>query len=132
MGEKPGVVLYFDVLPALRFLDYEQKGKLFEAILEYGESEKIPDFSDDPLLGMAWCFVGPRIDRDGESYGEKKEQRKYAAYCREAKKNGISPLSFDEWKTASEDERKRSISADDRKTSNDIENASSNEKGASK
>lgn len=124
MGDKPGVVLYFDVLPALGFLNYEQKGKLFEAILEYGDCEKVPDFSEDPLLGMAWCFVGPRIDRDGESYGEKKEQRKYAAYCREVKKNGATPLTFDEWKAASEDERKRSISADDRKASNNNESAS--------
>lgn len=124
MGEKPGVVLYFDVLPALRFLTNEQKGRLFEAILEYGESEKIPDFSDDPLLGVAWCFVGPRIDRDGEIYGEKKEQRKFASYCREAKKNGAVPLTFDEWKTASDDERKSSMIPDERKASRNIEKPS--------
>ena len=121
MGDRPGMVFYFDIIPALKYLSNEQKGKLFEAMLEYGMNDKSPDFSDDPLLGMAWCFVGPRIDRDGESYGEKKEQRKYATYCREAKKNNITPLTYDEWKKCSEDERKGSISADNRKSSTDIE-----------
>lgn len=121
---KPGVVLYFDILPALKFLSYDQKGKLFEAILEYGESGKSPDFAEDPLLGMAWCFVGPRIDRDGESYGVKAEQRKYAVYCREAKKANVSPLSFDDWRKSSEDERKRSLSTDERNVSTDNESTS--------
>ena len=121
MGDRPGMVFYFDIIPALKYLSNEQKGKLFVAMLEYGMNDKSPDFSDGPLLGMAWCFVGPRIDRDGESYGEKKEQRKYATYCREAKKNNITPLTYDEWKKCSEDERKGSISADNRKSSTDIE-----------
>ena len=64
MSDRPGVVLYFDVLPALKYLDVKQKGRLFEAILEYAENGKAPDFSDDPILGLAWCFIGPRIDRE--------------------------------------------------------------------
>lgn len=126
MSDRPGVVLYFDVLPALKYLEINQMGRLFQAILEYGENGKIPDFSDDPILGLAWCFIGPRIDRDGESYGEKQDQRKYAVYCREAKKNGVAPLSFDNWKNCPEDERKRSISTDDRKVSTDNENTTEN------
>ena len=132
MNEKPGVVLYFDVLPALKFLSNEQMGKLFKAILEYGESERTPDFADDPLLGMAWCFVGPRIDRDGESYGEKKEQRKYAVYCREAKKCNVTPMVFDEWRRSTDKDRKNSLSPDNRNPSEDNGSASSPEKGASK
>lgn len=128
MGDRPGVVLYFDVLPALRFLNYEQKGRLYEAILVYGESGKIPDFSEDPMLGMAWCFVGPRIDRDGESYTEKQEQKKYAVYCREAKKNNMVPLTFEEWKLRTDDERKSLLSADDRKVSPDDRKTSSDTK----
>lgn len=64
MSDRSGVVLYFDVLPALKYLDVKQKGRLFEAILEYAENGKAPDFSDDPILGLAWCFIGPRIDRE--------------------------------------------------------------------
>lgn len=129
---KPGVVLYFEIRPAFRFMTDEQKGKLFEAILDYGEIGQEPEFTEDPLLGAVWCLIRPRIDRDGEIYGEKKEQRKYANYCREAKRSGINPISFDDWKSLSEDERKRSIIPDDRKVSNDNDSVSSNNERASK
>ena len=37
MKEKPGVMIYFDVLPVLTHLSIEEKGMLFEAILNYAK-----------------------------------------------------------------------------------------------
>ena len=104
MPERPGVILYFDVRPALRYLNYEQQGRLFEAMLDYGENGTLPNF-EDPLLGMAWSFVQPRIDRDGVSYGLVVEQKKYAGYCSAAKRKKLVPISFDEWKDLPEESR---------------------------
>lgn len=101
---RPGVMIYFDMMPAMKFLSYEQKGRLLEAILKYAESGEEPYF-DDPMLGMAWYFIAPRIDKDGEVYDEKVEQKKYAVYCREAKKKETTPLSFEEWRQLPEEQR---------------------------
>ena len=104
-------MIYFDMLPAMKFLDYEQKGRLLEAILLYAENGTEPEF-EDAMLGMAWYFIAPRIDKDGEVYDEKVEQKKYAVYCREAKKKEMAPLPFDAWKELSEDERQHLLSND--------------------
>lgn len=50
MMAKPGVMFYFDVRPCIRRLDVEDKGRLFEAILDYGELGVAPDF--DGALGV--------------------------------------------------------------------------------
>lgn len=92
---KPGVMFYFDIRPCIKRLGYEDKGRLFEAILDYGQSGTIPEF--DGVLGIAWDFIQPRLDRDTERYGQKTDKSKYAVYVREAKKHGISPLPFEEW-----------------------------------
>lgn len=75
----------------------EQRGILFDAILEYAECGVEPTFCDDTMK-MAWAFVRPRTDRDGMNYNLKVAKSKYAVYCREAKKEGKEPLSFTDWK----------------------------------
>lgn len=99
-------MLYFSIRPSLNFLNREQLGDLFLAILDYAEYGTKPDFID-PLLGMAWSFVSSGIDRDWEAYLEKVDKRKYAAYCREAQKHQLEELSFEDWRALSDDERKR-------------------------
>ena len=106
MPPRPGVLFYFDIRPALKFLSDEQNGQLFVAILEYGEYGTLPNF-EDPLLNMAWSFVLPRIDRDAEAYDDKVEQKKYAGYCSAAKRKGLEPIPSDDWKALSDEERKR-------------------------
>lgn len=59
---RPGVMFYFDVRPCLKRLTDEDKGRLFEAILDFGEFGVIPDF--DGALGVAWDFIQPRIERE--------------------------------------------------------------------
>lgn len=84
MAQRPGIMLYFSVRPALKRLSAEQKGQLFDAILDYGESGLLPDF--DGVLGVCWDFIQPMIDKDAENYREKCDKAKKAVETRWAKK----------------------------------------------
>ncbi len=99
MANRPGVIVYFDDLrPAMKLLKIEQVGALFIAMLDYAESGLAPDFKGDAIVQMVFEMLRPKIDRDNERYGETVTQKQYAVYCREARRNGHEPLSFDEWK----------------------------------
>lgn len=88
-------MLYFNTRPALQWLSNEEKGILFEAILNYGELEVVPEF--EGLLGMAWSFIQPLLDRDAASYETTVKKRRYAGYCKSCKEKGVEPLSMDTW-----------------------------------
>lgn len=107
---KPGVMFYFDVRKCLKRLSLEEKGRLFEAILDYGEFGAVPEV--DGMLGIAWDFIQPRIDMDDERYTKQVEQKQYASYSREAKRRGASVISIEKWRSLTDDERDRLISAD--------------------
>ena len=77
MGKQPGVMLYFDIRPCLERLTMDQQGQLFRAILDYGEWGIEPDF--EYMLGIAWDFIRPRLDRDRERYEERVRQCEEAA-----------------------------------------------------
>ena len=62
MGKRPGVMLYFDLRPSLKLLSTEDRGRLFDAILDYAELGVVPEL--DGMLAMAWEFIRPRIDKD--------------------------------------------------------------------
>lgn len=68
-------MFYFEIRPSLNLLSLEQKGKLFEAILDYAQYGVVPEFESEPLLGMAWCFITPRLDKDRERYQQISESR---------------------------------------------------------
>ena len=107
---KPGVMFYFDIRPCLKRLNTEEKGQLFEAVLDYGESGREPDFGG--MVGVAWDFIKPSIDRDAGRYEKLVLQKQYAAYARETKKRDQTPVSFEEWKLMDDNERYRLISDD--------------------
>ena len=86
MKERPGVLLYFSLRPAIKRLTLEEKGALFEAILDYAQNGVYPDF--DGVLGIGWDFVQPLIDADGEAYRDKCEKAKKAIET-----VGLTPLS---------------------------------------
>ena len=95
--QKPGVMIYFDsIRPALTRLNDEQCGSLFRAILDYAEYGVITDL--EPITGMVFDLLRPKIDRDSDRYEESREQRQHAVYAREAKRRGEQPLSFSEWR----------------------------------
>ena len=82
MAEKgrPGVMLYFDLRPCLKRLSNQEKGQLFEYILDYAEFGEVPEA--EGLVGVAWDFIKPRIDHDAERYEEVSERRRQAAQKR--------------------------------------------------
>lgn len=100
MAERPGIMVYFDLLDTLKEYTTEEAGELFLAMLAYGTTGAIPKF-DDRGMRTIWKSVQQKIDRDNEKYHGTVEARQYATYCREYKrKNGeeSKPLSFDDWK----------------------------------
>lgn len=107
---QPGVMFYFDIRPCIKRLTVEEKGQLFEAILDYSELGVSPDF--EGMLGIAWDFIFPKLDRDSELYDHKVAQRQYAVYVREARKRDTVPIPFNEWVCLSDDEKNRLLSAD--------------------
>ncbi len=97
--ERPGVMLYFDaVRPAISRLDETQCGALLRAVVDYAQYGVVPEL--DPMTGLAFDILVPKIDRDAERYEESREQRQYAAYTREKKRSGEQPLSIAEWRLA--------------------------------
>lgn len=92
-NNKPGVMIYFETGRAIKALDYETKGRLFEAIMEYAENGTSPAF--DGVLAAIWPFVANGIDRDSNKYAETVTKRKRAAYAKwwedYAKENGLDP-----------------------------------------
>ena len=92
---RPGIMIYFDMLGPIRVLSDEDKGRLFLAMLEYGQDGTVPQF--DGMLALAWGFIKPKIDKDEEEYNMSVLRRKYATVCRERKRKGEPDISFDEW-----------------------------------
>ena len=107
---RPGIMLYFDIREPLSWLPDADKGKLFDAIMEYGEFGVVPEFQG--MLAMAWGFIKPKLDKDEESYENAKSQRKYAAWCKKRGSVGLPKIGIEEWLGMDEDERKRRETTD--------------------
>ena len=108
--QKPGVMLYFELRPSLRRLSSRERLALYDAIMDYGEWGVVPDFTGK--LAVAWDFVQPKLDRDDEAYLRNVQQRRYALYARECKRDGAEPLSYKEWRVSKDSEAERPTSGD--------------------
>lgn len=95
--ERPGTMLYFDLLPIVQCLSKEAAGSLLVAMLEYGKDGIIPDFSASEGLNVAWVHVKQMIDRDNERYANRILRHTYGAYKREMQRRNEEPLPFEEW-----------------------------------
>ena len=95
MKKKPGVMIYFELRAMLKLLPDEEKGKLFEAILEYGETGCIRELSD--TLRIVWPLIQNRLDSDSLRYNLVGLKRRYAAYVRWAKEHFEEPKSYADW-----------------------------------
>lgn len=93
---RPGIIIYFELRPALEMLDDGERGKLFMAMLNYAEWGELPEL--EGLGKMAWSFIQPKLDLDNQRYELKCEKSRYAVYCREIQKSEGVPLSFEEWR----------------------------------
>ena len=107
---RPGIMLYFDILEPIRVLPDAEKGRLLVAMLEYGQSGIVPEFTG--MLALAWGFVKPKLDRDGETYENAKVQRKYAAFCKRRTTLNLPKIPFEEWMSLTEYERERMVTTD--------------------
>ena len=58
---KTRIVLSYDLRQPLELLSYEERGRLFTAILDYLESGRAPGFTG--ALAMAFCFIRQDLDR---------------------------------------------------------------------
>lgn len=110
MAKKPGILLYFEIKEPLKKLSNSDKGRLLDAILEYGESGTEPKFSGK--LGIVWGFLKPKLDRDAATYDRTAQKRQYAVFCRELKRKGGTEITFEEWSALSDEERKDLLSCD--------------------
>ena len=107
---RPGIMLYFDILEPIRVLSDADKGRLLVAILEYGQTGKVPVF--EGMLALAWGFVKPKIDRDSEEYNRTVLKRQYATFCRDRKKKDEPEISFEEWMMTIDNQSYQMISHD--------------------
>ncbi len=95
MAERPGIILYFDMVAPLKRLGYEDKGRLLEAMLEYGQFGVVPEL--DGVLPFIWDCIQPKLDADAKRYRKTVFQKTHASYCAKEKKAGRVPVDFDEW-----------------------------------
>ena len=109
---RPGIMLYFDILEPIQELPDAEKGQLLVAMLEYGQSGKIPEFNGKLGLTLAWGFIRPKLDKDSEEYNKTVLKRQYATFCRDRKKKGEPEVSFDEWMMTIDDQSYQMISSD--------------------
>ena len=104
---RPGIMVYFSILEPLMMLSDEDKGRLFVAMLTYGKDGVVPEFSGP--LGIAWSFVQPTIDKDGQRYDDMRLQREYAIFCKKRKKIWMPKILFEDWVLMSDEEKKRAL-----------------------
>ncbi|MBQ3284983.1 MAG: hypothetical protein IJH40_04995 [Ruminococcus sp.] len=86
MKKPKGFFTYFHHSALVNHLTDEQAGRLYKALLLYGDEEIEPDFSDDRTCALAFIVFKEEIDLNFEKYAEVCENRSKAAKEREAKK----------------------------------------------
>ena len=77
--QKIGMVVYFDWRKAMKSMSNEQKGKLFDYILEYGEKlykGELIEPPQDEYVAFAFNFMQGQLDRDYQKWLNKCEQNK--------------------------------------------------------
>ena len=67
------VILFSEWKKPLQALSLEQKGRLFDALLDFPDGVR-PDF-DDPLLLMAWAFMEGGLEENARKWDEIRERR---------------------------------------------------------
>lgn len=94
-AKRPGIVIPFTFRRTLRLLRTDQKARLLDAVLAYGDEGIEPEFLGDDDVGFMIAFeqLREKIDFDGQSYAEKVNQNRRNAYRPAwnayAAKNGI-------------------------------------------
>lgn len=101
MADRPGIMFYFDIVDDLEDYSIEEIGELFLAMMKYGKTGEIAEFSDRGMRTM-WKAMMKYVDRDQERFDDRIMQKKYAGFRSAAKRKGIPEAelpSYDEWKS---------------------------------
>ena len=101
MNKKPGVMIYFEIVPTLQNLSKAEKATLLEAMLEYGMYKTLPPMTSK--LKAIWPLVQQRLDWDDEKYYKVVHKRAYSAYVRWAKYNDQPYVDFKTWMVQNEE-----------------------------
>lgn len=62
------VLFYYDKIPMFEKLEPAQLGRLTLAIMYYSKEGIEPDFSDDPVLDIAFASIRASVDENGKKY----------------------------------------------------------------
>lgn len=95
MTERPGFMLYFELVPALASMDDGAAGALFKALMAYAQYGEVRELSG--IAEFAFLVARPRIDRDNEVYQEKCRKNAYNAYAGACRRRGELPVEYEEW-----------------------------------
>lgn len=72
---KPGVMIYFTMRPS-RKLPMEDRLRLYDAMLDYGETGVVPEL--DGPLAVLWDYFQPKLDTDNQRYESIRAKRSQA------------------------------------------------------
>ncbi len=78
MKTPKGFFTYFHHSEVIDHLSDVQAGKLYKALLRYGMSGHVEDFSDDPALEIVFILLLGEVDHNFERYAEICEKRSEA------------------------------------------------------
>ena len=95
MTERPGFMLYFELVPALASMDDGAAGALFKALMAYAQYGEVRELTG--IAEFAFLVAKPRIDRDNEAYQEKCRRSAYAVYVRDIRRAGGEPVEYEQW-----------------------------------
>ena len=85
MADKSSFILYLSSRKQWSLLNYEQKGRLIDALFDYVENGTQIQ-TDDGMLMMAFSFIADQIDRDTEKYANRCKKNKQIADEREQRR----------------------------------------------
>ena len=85
MKKPKGFFTYFHMNSVIAKLSDAQAGRLYKALMAYGDTGELTDFSDDIAVDLAYTLMRGEIDINFERYNEVCEKR------REAGKKGGRP-----------------------------------------
>ena len=91
--DKPGVMLYFELMPMFDELGNAAVAQLIRAIMDYARDGVLPEF-EDPALRAVWPLMQRRVEYDDEVYRRKSEARRKAALKRWGKDREDANASF--------------------------------------
>lgn len=86
MKKPKGFFTYFYHSALINHLSDAQAGRLYKALLLYGDEDIETDFDDDQTCALAFIILKGEVDMNFKRYAETCENRSKAAQEREAKK----------------------------------------------